>query len=270
MLALLLSAAVLVAAQDAQPAGASPNYVVGAQDVLTVTVFNEPQLSGRFRVENDGQFSYPFIGRIKANGLAVGEIATAIKVKLANGYLRDPQVTVEVEQFRSQNVFVMGEVHTPGKYTLTGAATLIEALAQAGSRTPEAGSEVLILRPKESKDGPTLPGDAEADIERVDLRTIESGKLSQNVAIHDGDTIFVPKAERFYVIGQVRNPGSYVLEPGMTVLQAISLAGGVGERGSDRRIRIVRIVGDKKHDFNAKPTDIVESGDTIIVRQRLL
>ena len=90
------------------------------------------------------------------------------------------------------------------------------------------------------------------------------------MTIRDGDTIFVPKAERFFVIGLVRNAGSYVLERNMTVLQAISTAGGVIERGSNSRLRIVRVVDDKRKEFDAKPTDIVQPGDTIVVRQRLL
>jgi polysaccharide export outer membrane protein len=261
----------LLGSQSPPPTSDTSNYIVGPQDVLTVTVFNEPQLSGQFRVENDGQFNYPFIGSIKASGTTVHDIGALLQQKLGDGYLRNPQITVAVQQFRSQSVFVMGEVRTPGKYTLTGAVTLIEALAQAGSTTPAASHEVLILHPKETAKGaPTLPDDGDADVERVSLREIESGKLSQNVAIRDGDTIFVPKAERFYVIGQVRTPGSYILEPNMTVLQAISLAGGVSDRGSNRRIRIIRIVDNKKRELDAKPTDIVLGGDTIVVRQRLL
>jgi polysaccharide export outer membrane protein len=267
----------LLALAEQGPAKAVPdqvetaNYVVGPEDVLTVTVFNEPQLSGKFRVENDGQFDYPFLGRIKAGGTTVGEIAAAVKAKLADGYLRNPQVTVDVEQFRSQSVYVMGEVRSPGKYTLTGSVTLIEALAQAGSTTAGAGSDVLILHPKgTTKGAPTLPEERDADVQRISLRDIQSGKLSQNVQIRDGDTIFVPRAERFFVTGQVRNPGSYVFEPNTTVLQAISMAGGVSDRGSNRRIRIIRVVNNKKQEFDAQPTDLVQPGDTIMVRQRLL
>jgi polysaccharide export outer membrane protein len=277
MLAALLIA--LVSLGDQVPAQAkggadateTANYVVGPDDVLTVTVFNEPQLSGKFRVENDGQFDYPFLGRIKAGGTTVGDIAGVVKAKLADGYLRNPQVTVDVEQFRSQSVFVMGEVRSPGKYVLTGSVTLIEALAQAGSTTPGAGSDILILHPKEpTKGAPTLPQEGDADVQRVSLRDIQGGKLSQNVQIRDGDTIFVPKADRFFVTGQVRNPGSFVLEPNTTVLQAISMAGGVSDRGSNRRIRIIRVVNNKKQEFDANPTDLVQPGDTIMVRQRLL
>jgi polysaccharide export outer membrane protein len=277
MVAALLIALVSLADQLPVPAKGNPdsaetaNYVVGSDDVLTVTVFNEPQLSGKFRVENDGQFDYPFLGRIKAGGTTVGEIAAAVKAKLADGYLRNPQVTVEVEQFRSQSVFVMGEVRSPGKYTLTGSVTLIEALAQAGSTTSGAGSDVLILHPKGTvKGAPTLPEEREAEVQRVSLRDLQTGKLSQNVQIRDGDTIFVPKAERFFVTGQVRNPGAYVFEPNTTVLQAISMAGGVSDRGSNRRIRIIRVVDNKKQEFDANPTDLVQPGDTIMVRQRLL
>jgi polysaccharide biosynthesis/export protein len=248
------------------------NYVVGPEDVLSVTVFNEAQLSGRYRVENDGHFSYPFLGRIKAGGATLAEVASTIKARLADGYLRNPQVTVEVEQFRSQSVFVIGEVRTPGKYMLSGAVSLIEALAQAGSVTPQAGGEVLILHPKEGArgSGATTPERTDADVQRVNLHEIETGRLSRNVTIRDGDTIFVPKAERFFVTGFVRTPGSYTLEPNMTVLQAISMAGGVTERGSGRRLRVTRVVNGERKDFDAKPTDLVQPGDTIAVRQRLL
>lgn len=251
--------------------GEGANYVVGPEDVLTVTVYNEPQLSGHFRVEKDGEFSYPFLGRVRAGGRTVAELAEVIKVRLADGYLRHPQVTVDIDQFRSQNVFVMGQVRTPGKYILSGPVTLLDALARAGATTDAAGPDVLILHPKDPiKGSPTLPDQQDAEVVTVNLREIQDGRLSRNVTIRDGDTIFVTKAERFFVVGLVRNAGSYVLERNMTVLQAISTAGGVAERGSSKRLRVVRIVGDKRTEFDAKPTDLVQPGDTIVVRQRLL
>ena len=123
-----------------------PNYIVGPGDVLSGHVLYEPQLSGNFRVENDGQFGYPFLGRVNAGGKTVSSIAALLKERLADGYLRNPQVTVDVEQFRSQSVFVMGEVRTPGKYVLSGSITLLDALAQAGSPTPAAGATWRRLR----------------------------------------------------------------------------------------------------------------------------
>ena len=275
---LLLTAALRAQAPVPQPAVAGPagesqaNYVVGHEDILAVTVFNEPQVSGRYRVENDGHFSYPFLGRVKAGGATVADVAATLRARLADGYLRNPQVTVEVEQFRSQSVFVIGEVKTPGKYMLSGAVSLIEALAQAGSVTPQAGGEVLILHPKDGARGAraTMPEGGDAEVQRVNLREMETGRLSRNVVIRDGDTLFVPKAERFFVTGFVRTPGSYTLEPNMTVLQAISMAGGVTERGSGRRLRVTRVINGERRDLDAKPTDLVQPGDTIMVRQRLL
>jgi polysaccharide biosynthesis/export protein len=267
LLCLMLGGADL-AAQESQK---TADYIVGPQDVLSITVFDEPQLSGRFRVDNDGNFAFPFIGRVKADGLTLRAIEADLRRRLGEGYLKNPQVTIEVDQFRSQNVFVMGEVRSPGKFALSGNVTLIEALAQAGSITSSAGNEVMIVHPKQVTMAPTLPDqEAAADVTRVNLRELEGGKLSENVVIRDGDTIFVPKAEKFFVIGQVRNPGSYTLERGMTVLQAVSLAGGVTDRGSNRRIQIVRIVGGKKREIDAKPTDLIQPGDTVVVRQRLL
>jgi polysaccharide export outer membrane protein len=269
--AFVLICAVL-AAQGRPPLKQDVNYVVGPADVLRVNVFGEPQMSGAFRIENDGYFSYPFLGRVPAGGRAVADVAALLRLRLADGYLRDPQVTVEVEVFRSQSVFVMGEVRSPGKYVLSGAVTLLDALAQAGATTASAGDEVLILHPNGGiiADVPTLPDRPDALIEHINLREIEDGRLSRNVMIRDGDTIFVPRVDRFFVVGMVRNPGSFPLERNMTVLQAISTAGGITERGSNRRLKIQRIVNSKRKELAAKPTDIVQPGDTIVVPQRLL
>jgi polysaccharide export outer membrane protein len=267
---LLLIVALLSAQGSALPKQ-DINYVVGPADVLRITVFSEPQLSGAFRIDNDGEFSYPFLGRVKASGLSVAGVASAVRDGLAKGYLRDPQVTVEVEVFRSQSVFVMGEVRTPGKYILSGSLTLLDVLVQAGSLNSEAGDEVLVLRPKvASTTAPALPEQRDAEVTRISLRDIASGKMSRNVSIRDGDTVFVPKVEHVFVIGLVRSAGAYPYEANMTVLRAIATAGGITERGSNRRLRIVRIVGGKRKEFEAKPTDIVQPGDTIVVRQRLL
>src|SRR4030095_1171983 len=103
--ATLLLLVALMSAQGPAPAKHDVNYVVGPADILRVTVFNEPQLSGHFRIENDGTFNYPFLGRVKAGGLTVAAVAAAVKTGLSAGYLRDPQITVEVVEFRSQSVF---------------------------------------------------------------------------------------------------------------------------------------------------------------------
>jgi len=99
---------------------------------------------------------------------------------------------------------------------------------------------------------------------------MQSGKMFDSVVLHEGDTIFVPKAERFYVTGHVKNPGAYTFERGMTVLQALSLAGGLSDRGSNRGIKIIRVVDGQKRELGVNLADTILANDTLVVRQRLL
>jgi polysaccharide export outer membrane protein len=253
------------------PAQASEHdYVVGPQDVLNITVFNEQTLSGRFTVESDGSLTYPLVGRVPVAGKTLRAIQEDLIKRLAAGYLVNPQVAVQVEQFRSQSIFIVGEVRQPGKHTISGNMTLLEALSQAGGMTASAGTEVVVRRPKGvAAAGPVDPADdSRSDvIARVNLEDLQSGKAT-NVSIRDGDTIFVPKAEMFFVTGYVRSPGSYVWEKGMTVLKAISLAGGITERGSSGRVRIIRIMKGERKEIRVQMTDLVLPNDTVDVPQR--
>jgi len=152
---------------------------------------------------------------------------------------------------------------------LTGGMSLIEALSRAGSTLPNASGEVAIVRAPKGAKGPTLPDpDKRIEIQRASIKDLESGSMKQNIELHDGDTIFVPKAESAYVFGQVKAPGAYAIQKDMTVLQALSLAGGVSENGAMNRIKIVRVVDGEKKELKAKLTDIVRPGDTIIVPER--
>lgn len=270
----LLAGAPAAAQTPADPPPSRPNadYVVGAQDVLKVTVFDEPQLSGTFRVDSDGSFAYPFLGRIKAFGETLRSIETELTKRLSDGYVRRPQVAIEVEQYRSRSIFVVGEVRTPGKYPLSSHMTLIEALAQAGSTTTNASSEVLVMHPVSagSADGALVPGARDVNTTRVNLADLQAGHLIDNVVLHEGDTIFVPKAEKFYVTGHVKSPGAFTFERGMTVLQALSLAGGLSEKGSNRGIKVVRVVNGKRQEIGVKLEDVILPNDTLVVRQRFL
>ena len=262
----VLAAAVAEAAVSAQSAG---DYVIGPQDVLTIQVFDQADLGGKYAVETDGTFSFPLVGRVKAGGLTLRSFEEELKTKLADGFFRNPQVTVGVEQYRSQRVFVMGEVRNPGPVPLTGGMTLIEALARAGSTSPTASGEVSIVRAPQGAKGPMLPNQEDgAEMFRARVRDLEAGSLKQNIELRDGDTIFVPRAETLYVFGQVKNPGAYALQTDTTVLQALSLAGGVTENGAMNRIKVVRIVEGDKRELKVKLTDLVLAGDTIIVAER--
>jgi polysaccharide biosynthesis/export protein len=246
------------------------DYTVGSQDVLTITVYDQPDLSGKFKVENDGSFAFPLIGRVAAAGQTLRSIETGMKTRLADGFLRNPQVTVAVETYQSQRIFILGEVRSPGAYVLNGDMTLIEALSRAGSTTPMAAEEITVVRPPSGKQaGPLMPDQAgDATVLKVNIRVLQAGNMSKNITLKDGDTIVVPKAQAIYVFGQVKTPGAYATEPGTTVLQALSLAGGVTDRGSTNRVKIVRTVDGKKKELKAKLTDVVEPGDTLIVAER--
>jgi polysaccharide export outer membrane protein len=245
------------------------DYVIGPQDVLTIQVFDQADLGGRYTVETDGTFSFPLIGRITAAGLTLRKFENELKKRLADGYFKNPQVTVAIEQYRSKRVFVMGEVRNPGPVPLTGGMTLIEALARAGSTLPSSSGEVAIVRAAQGTKGPMLPDpDKAADILRASIRDLEGGSTKQNIELRDGDTIFVPRAESAYVFGQVRNPGAYAIQKDTTVLQALSLAGGVTENGAMNRIKIVRLVNGETKKLMVKLTDLVKPGDTIVVPEK--
>lgn len=284
MVAALVIAGAFAAAAVAQPAA---DYVIGPPDVLTIQVFDQQDLGGKYTVEADGSFSFPLIGRVKAGGMTLRGFETELKRQLADGYFKNPSVSVSVEQYRSQRVFVMGEVRQPGPVALTGGMTLIEALARAGSTLPTASGEVSIVRaesgraglsgPPSGLSGPPqgtpqepLQPDQEggSEIFRASIRDLESGTLSQNLQLRDGDTIFVPRAESVYVFGHVKNPGAYGVQKNTTVLQALSLAGGLTENAAMNRIQIIRIENGQKRELKVKVTDKVRAEDTIIVPQR--
>lgn len=249
-------------------AQAESDYVVGPQDVLNVRIYGEEKMSGRIRIDNDGTFPFEYLGRVKAEGLTTAHIEAYLTKALSDGYLRNPQVSVEVVEYRSQSVFVTGEVRAPNKYSLPGNSTLMDVLTYAGSVTPNAGNWVHITHARQGVEisGPSPA--AEYDI-RINLRDIQTGK-AQNIKMRDGDTVFVPKSERVWVVGQVRNTGPVVFEEGMTVFEAIAAAGGITEKGSNSRIEIVRIENGQRKSIDAKQTDILKPGDQVNVRTRRL
>ena len=240
------------------------SYVIGPQDQLAITVYDEPDLTNRYRVDDAGFISFPLISRIAAAGLTVAEFEDRLRATLANGYIRNPQVRVDIEQYRSRGVVVTGAVRAPQKLTITGTSmTLLEALALAGSPTVDASNEVIVTRRR-----PNAVKSEDVEEIRVNRRDLELGRSGRDVLLRDGDIVNVPTAQRFYVDGHVRNPGPFVLDPGMTVQQAIALAGGLSDRGSDRGMVARRLVKGKMTDVDVRLDDKVQAGDTIVVRQR--
>ena len=242
------------------PSVAAPaQYTIGPQDLLKITVFDEPDLTNSYRVDGDGFITFPYISRVAAGGLKLGELQDRIRALLSAGFIRNPQVRVEIGEFKSQSVLVSGEVRQPGKITMTGSMTLLEALAAAGSATSSASSELTVAHPKR--------GTEDSDVIRINWKDLQLGR-GTDVGLQDGDIINVPKAQTFFITGQIRNGGSYVLEPGTTMQQAIAMAGGLTERGSDRGITVTRLINGKSTDVKVTLEDKVQPNDTIIVRNR--
>lgn len=267
--ALLLWTGVSDARPETRAYAAQTSYVLGPQDVLNITVLGETDLSRKYTIEQDGSFTFPLIGRVTARGLTLRDLEQELKKKLVTGgYLKNPEISVAVDAYQSQRVMVWGQVNQPGEYQLSGDMTLLSALAKAGSITPNAGRDAVIVRgPKKGAAEGTA---VEPEIVRIDLNDLQAGNMALNIPLRDGDTINVPKAQSVFVSGHVKTPGAYPVETGMTVLQVLSLAGGLTDRGSDKRITITRTVDGKTKEFKGvKLTSVVQPGDTMVVGQRL-
>lgn len=245
---------------------AQTNYVLGPQDVVNITVLGEEELSRKYTIEQDGTFTFPLIGRVTARGLTLRALEQELRTRLiTGGFLKNPEITVAVDAYQSQRIMVWGQVNNPGEYQLAGDMTLQTALAKAGSLTAGAGREAVIVRARKG-----AAATEEPEIIRIDLNELQAGNVALNVPLRDGDTINVPKAQSVFVYGHVKNPGGYPVTEGMNVLQVLSLAGGLTERGSDRRVNIKRMVDGKEKELKGvKLTSLVEPGDTIVVGQRI-
>ena len=280
-LALVLAAGLQAQAPSPAPApdtaeappleGAGRDYRIGPEDVVRIAVYGHPDLTQTVAVQADGAFVFPLLGRVEAGDLAAPELERKLKGLLADGFIREPQVAVVVQQYRSKIVFVVGEVTRPGAYPLVGTRRLLEVLAKAGPMTDNAGTEAVVVRARNPEARPVLPAEvaaagpgAAAEVIRVDLRDIEAGDLGQNVALLPRDTVFVPAAPKVFVSGRVPNPGGYPFAPGTTVRQAVSLAGGSAR--SAGRIQVLREIGGRAQPVPAGLDDLVQAGDTIVVR----
>lgn len=251
---------------DGQPKTDPPapgeGYVIGPQDNLSIIVSDETELTGKYRVDTDGTISMPYLSRVPLAGLSLQEAQDKITAMLKAGYIRNPQVRIEVDQFKARSVLMTGEVRVQGKVTLPGSTmSLLEALALAGSATQNASNEVLIMHPPK-------PGEKAPEPIVVNRKDLELGKVGRDITLQDGDIVNIPVAKRFYISGFIKNPGSFVLDTGTTVGQAIILAGGLNDRGSDRRLSIIRVVSGKTVEIPVKMEDAVLPNDEIKVKSR--
>lgn len=236
------------------------DYLVGPGDVLKITVYDNPDLDATVRVSADGSIQLPLIGSVTLLDLSVEQVQHRVEKLLADGYLRDPQVTVFIEEFRSQKVVVNGHVLKPGVYELRGPTSLLELISMAGGLRENASDRLTINRIG-------VAGVREQEILHVDLKALlESGASKLNVPIFDKDSVFIARAGMFYVTGEVAKPDAYKFEDGTTVLKAISIAGGFSRIAAKGKVRIVRIIDGRERVMDKVPLqEPVQPDDVIVV-----
>lgn len=229
------------------PAFGGQDYQLGEGDVVKVTVYGAPDLATTARLDGEGTVQFPLIGLVTVGGLTAAKAAERIGALLADGYLVNPQVSVFVEEFRSNRVVIMGQVNSPGLYELRGRTTLLELLSKAGGLTRDAGERAVIKRRPRGDD-------PEEQVITVDLkRLVEEGELTLDAPILDGDSIFVGKGGLFYVTGQVRRADSYKHQESTTVIKAVTMAGGFTDKAAMGKVRIIRQEGGVERILEAVP-----------------
>ncbi|HKY01964.1 MAG TPA: polysaccharide export protein EpsE [Burkholderiales bacterium] len=236
--------------------------ILGPGDVIRISVFQNPDLTLETRVPENGEISYPLIGNVKLGGLSVPAAEARIAKMLRDGgFVKQPQVNILLSQVRSAMVSVLGEVAKPGAYPLDKPYRVSEMLAVAGGITPGGADTVIITR----NDGSRTTS-ATVDVAQMYLRS----DTAKDALLNPGDVIYVQRAPKFYIYGEVQKPGSYRLERGMTVQQALAEGGGVTPRGTERGLEVHR------HDANgaSKPQELpmhelLRDADVIYVKERL-
>ena len=201
-------------------------------DVLSVQVFDAPDLSGMFTVDSSGELTLPLVGKIPVNGLTLSETQAKIVAALSDRYILHPSVSITVQQYVPTYVTIMGEVQSPGRYPLLASHSLQQVLAMAGGPTLLAAGVVDLKRQTQN---------SEQRIE-AQIRRTSSGTTVDNTEVQPGDEIDVPRAGVVYVLGAVNRPGGYVMQEmgALNVVQAIALAAGTTMQASIHSMRVVR------------------------------
>jgi polysaccharide biosynthesis/export protein len=273
-----------VAPVPTAPTADTPNmtsYILGPEDLITVRVFAADDIPDKpAQIDNNGSVTLPMIGSVHAAGLTVEQFQATL-VTAYKKYFKDPQVTVQVNEFHSQPVSVAGNVTTPGVVQLKGNRNLMEVIGQAGGLRADAGDTVLITRNLSDEGAIPVQGaftdpTGKYSIAHINIRSVMSGKDPQgNILIKPHDVITVNRARMVYVLGNVTRPGGYVMSENetMSVTQAVALAGGWDKTAALSSARILRadggaqreqiplnvkkIMENKSPDLELRPDDIV-------------
>lgn len=253
-LALLAAVVALPGRAAAQAAPPSTAYILGPSDSITVLVYGQSEFNVQTRIKPDGSIVMPLIGKVQAQGKTVITLADEITRRLeAGNFLRDPIVNVEVNEYNSRYVRVVGKVGTPGLVPLDRTNRLLDVLLRAGWVRDD-GSEYILLR--RAADGKEV---------RIMADELARGSVA-DTPLEAGDTLFVADAELVYVTGQVNRPGAYPLRPGMTVTELLANAGGVTATGSANKVGLKR---GGAREVDADGATALNAGDIINVKERL-
>ena len=249
------------AQQPATAEAARDDYLLGPGDAIRIQVFQNPDLTVEARVSEAGAISFPLLGALRVGGLSPTSVERVIAQRLRDGkFLQNPQVTVNVTTFRSQQVSVLGNVTRPGRYPLeTTGKRLSEVLSLAGGIAATGADEVVLVTQRQGKP-------LRLEIDLVDM--FASGDLTKDPQMQAGDVVYVNRAPQYYIYGQVTRPGMYGLDRGMTLAQAIAKGGGLTLRGTDRQVRVHRRYGSKQVQvLEPKLDDAIRPDDLIFVRE---
>jgi polysaccharide export outer membrane protein len=238
-------------------------YLIGAGDLLRVSVFQNADLTLETRVGEDGTISYPLIGTVKIGGgtIAAAERHIAQLLK-EGGFVLKPQVSILLMTVRGSQVSVLGQVNRPGRYPIeTANMRIADALATAGGIAPTGADTVIFVGRRDGK--PTR--------QVIDLESLFGNpEAGGDFLMRAGDILYVERAPAFYIYGEVQRPGSYRLERGMTVMQALAAGGGLTPKGTQKGLRIHRRGANGKiQTVELGLDDPVQTNDVLYVRESL-
>jgi polysaccharide export outer membrane protein len=250
------------AAVPATSAAPASGIVLGSGDVLRITVYGSPDLATETRVAETGTVTVPLVGQVPVAGLTVPAAEKKIAGLLdSGGFVKKAQVNILVTTIQSAQVSVLGQVNRPGRYPMDGKRTLMEALAQAGGIGVEGGDSVTLIR---TRDGKTTS-------ETIDIiKMVQSGDFGHDYPLAPNDVVYVERAPRFYIYGEVQRPGPARLERGMTVVQALAAGGGLTPRGTERGLRVKRRdANGQLQVISVKQEDLLQVDDVVYVKESL-
>jgi polysaccharide export outer membrane protein len=255
------------AQDDSTVAQSGKEYTISPNDVLEVTVYQEPDLSVTLRVSQDGSVNYPLLGKIQAAGFTERQLEKIITDLLEKDYLVNPQVNLLIKEYAK--ISLLGQVRNPGSYEMKESLTLTQAIALAGGYSEKADiNKVKVIRAKDNKKETIL----------VNISDIMN-KEAPDIMLEANDVIVIEEYGQLSIIGQVRKPGSFVMKESLTLTQAIALAGGFTETANLISVKIIRRSEEKKQTYEVNVRDILDgrmqdielkAEDTIIVEEENL